>query len=380
MKQKPSSWMQLITKYRASCCPVKSRDLHWGLLATKDHKDISLASLRMLLVADGANPWSLSSCDQFYNAFQSKGLRSDVICPCASSSEAFTVSIRRSGRKGCHQSASGRGVLSMAALSHGVVRVDSEDSLTSVTLQDCGQVMPNAKIVVLRSEGPPFVCKTDQVGEICIARGCTGSSYFGLEGLSNVTFKVHPLVEDTENVKEEKYYQKLGDELYFRSGLLGFLGPGGLVFICGSRDVLMTVTGRKHNADDIIATVLAVEPMRFIYRGRIAVFSIKVLRDERVCAIAEQRPDCSEEESFQWMSRVLQAVDSIHQVGIYCLALVPPNQLPKTPLGGIHLWKTRRRFLDGSLHPANVLMCPHTCVTKLPKPKEVLTGKIIFFI
>lgn len=84
---------------------------------------------------------------------------------------------------------------------------------------------------------------------------------------------------------------------------------------------------------DIIATVLAVEPMRFIYRGRIAVFSIKVLRDERVCVIAEQRPDCSEEESFQWMSRVLQAVDSIHQVGIYCLALVPPNHLPKTPLG-----------------------------------------------
>lgn len=29
------------------------------------------------------------------------------------------------------------------------------------------------------------------------------------------------------------------------------------------------------------------------------------------------------------MSRVLQAVDSIHQVGIYCLALVQPNHLPK---------------------------------------------------
>ena len=50
-------------------------------------------------------------------------------------------------------------------------------------------------------------------------------------------------------------------------------------------------------------------------RGRIAVFSIRVLRDERICVVAEQRPDCSEEESFQWMSRVLQAVDSIHQVG-----------------------------------------------------------------
>lgn len=75
------------------------------------------------------------------------------------------------------------------------------------------------------------------------------------------------------------------------------------------------------------------------------------------------------------MSRVLQAVDSIHAVGIYCLALVPPNYLPKTPLGGIHLSETKRRFLEGALHPANVLLCPHTCVTNLPKPREVHSGK-----
>ncbi|XP_055903593.1 disco-interacting protein 2 isoform X10 [Eupeodes corollae] len=372
MKQRPSSWMQLITKHRASCCLVKSRDLHWGLLATKDHKDISLSSLRMLLVADGANPWSLSSCDQFLSVFQSKGLRSDAICPCASSSEVFTVSLRRPGRSssGFTQSATGRGVLSMAALSHGVVRVDSEDSLTSLTLQDCGQVMPAAQMVVVRSEGTPVLCKTDQVGEICVTSGATGTAYYGLEGLTNTTFKVQPLVDDPDP-KDPNTGKPICDEFFVRSGLLGFLGPGGLVFVCGSRDGLMTVTGRKHNADDIIATVLAVEPMRFIYRGRIAVFSIKVLRDERVCVIAEQRPDCSEEESFQWMSRVLQAVDSIHQVGIYCLALVPPNHLPKTPLGGIHLCEARRRFLEGSLHPANVLMCPHTCVTNLPKPREI---------
>ncbi|RZF49299.1 hypothetical protein LSTR_LSTR012669 [Laodelphax striatellus] len=292
MKVNPASWMQMITKHRASVAVVKSRDLHWGLLATKDHKDVSLASLRLLLVGDGANPWSLSSCDQFLSVFQAKGLRPDAVCPCASSSECLTVS----------------------------------------------------------------------VGEICVSSEATGAQYWGLPGLSNTTFKVQPLLADGK---------PLSDALYTRSGLLGFLGPGGLVFVCGSRDGLMTVTGRKHNADDIIATVLAVEPMKFIYRGRIAVFSTRVLRDERICVIAEQRPDCSEEESFQWMSRVLQAVDSIHQVGLYCLALVPPNYLPKTPLGGIHLSECKRRFLEGTLHPANVLLCPHTCVTNLPKPREV---------
>lgn len=252
MKLRPSSWMQLITKYRASCCLVKSRDLHWGLLATKDHKDISLSSLRMLLVADGANPWSLSSCDQFLSVFQPKGLRPDAICPCATSSEAFTVSLRRPGRgMGYTQSATGRGVLSMAALSHGVVRVDSEDSLTSLTLQDCGQVMPNANMVVVRSEGTPVVCKTDQVGEICVTTGATGSTYFGLDGMTNSSFKVVPLLEEPDAKSDGTAIiaKPIGDEVYVRSGLLGFLGPGGLVFICGSRDGLMTVTGRKHNAD-----------------------------------------------------------------------------------------------------------------------------------
>lgn len=39
---------------------------------------------------------------------------------------------------------------------------------------------------------------------------------------------------------------------------------------------------------------------------RIAVFSITVLHDERIVVVAEQRPDSTEEDSFQWMSRVLQ--------------------------------------------------------------------------
>lgn len=115
------------------------------------------------------------------------------------------------------------------------------------------------------------------MGEICVTSGSTGNGYFGLEGLSNSTFKVLPLVDTVlaappgqtatmtsqSSAKEvELNYKPIGDEQYVRSGLLGFLGPGGLVFVCGSKDGLMTVTGRKHNADDLIATVLAVEPMR----------------------------------------------------------------------------------------------------------------------
>lgn len=47
---------------------------------------------------------------------------------------------------------------------------------------------------------------------------------------------------------------------------------------------------------------------------RIAVFSVTVFYDERVVIVAEQRPDASEEDSFQWMSRVLQVIVEQHFV------------------------------------------------------------------
>ncbi|XP_014850918.1 PREDICTED: disco-interacting protein 2 homolog A isoform X11 [Poecilia mexicana] len=359
MKVNPLSWIQKVHMYKARVAVVKSRDMHWSLLAQRDQRDISLSSLRMLIVADGANPWSISSCDAFLNVFQARGLRPEVICPCACSSEAMTVAIRRPPEMGVPPP--GKAVLSMSGLSHGVIRVDTEEKLSVLTVQDVGQVMPGAVVCVVRVEGTPFLCQTDEVGEICVSSGSSGLAYYGLPGMTKNIFETIPVKPSGVSVS---------DRPFIRTSLLGFVGPDNLVFVVGKIDGLMVVSGRRHNADDVVATALAVEPMKFVYRGRIAVFSVSVLHDERIVVVAEQRPDASEEDSFQWMSRVLQAIDSIHQVGVYCLALVPANTLPKAPLGGIHISETKQRFLEGALHPCNVLMCPHTCVTNLPKPRQ----------
>uniref|UniRef100_A0A8C2L1H1 Disco-interacting protein 2 homolog Ca n=1 Tax=Cyprinus carpio TaxID=7962 RepID=A0A8C2L1H1_CYPCA len=357
MKVNPLSWIQKVCQYKAKVACVKSRDMHWALVAHRDQRDVNLSSLRMLVVADGSNPWSISSCDAFLNVFQSKGLRPEVICPCASSAEALTVAIRRWE----DNQPPGRGVLSMQGLSYGVIRVDSEERLSVLTVQDVGTVMPGALMCVVKPEGVPQLCRTDEIGELCVCSIATGMSYYGLSGMTKNTFEVFPMTSSGAPISEYPFT---------RTGLLGFIGPGGLVFVSRKMDGLMVVSGRRHNADDIVATALAVEPMKFVYRGRIAVFSVTVLHDERIVVVAEQRPDSTEEDSFQWMSRVLQAIDSIHNVGVFCLALVPANTLPKTPLGGIHLSETKQLFLEGSLHPCNVLMCPHTCVTNLPKPRQ----------
>uniref|UniRef100_A0A673YH07 Disco-interacting protein 2 homolog B-A-like n=1 Tax=Salmo trutta TaxID=8032 RepID=A0A673YH07_SALTR len=294
---------------------------------------------------------SVSSCDAFLNVFQIHGLKPEVICPCATSPEAMTVAIRRPGVPGTPIPA--RAILSMGGLSHGVIRVNAEDKNSALTVQDVGHVMPGALMCIVKPEGPPQLCKTDEIGEIVVNSRAGGNMYYGLPGVTKNTFEVR-----THNHSIPPYV------------LQHILHLGSLIFVVGKNEGLLMVSGRRHNADDLVATALAVEPVKTVYRGRIAVFSVTVFYDERIVIVAEQRPDASEEDSFQWMSRVLQAIDSIHQVGLYCLALVPANTLPKTHLGGIHIFETKQNFLDGNLHPCNILMCPHTCVTNLPKPRQ----------
>ncbi|XP_058027130.1 disco-interacting protein 2 homolog B isoform X4 [Ahaetulla prasina] len=359
MKTCPLSWAQRVHTHKAKVALVKCRDLHWAMMAHRDQRDVSLSSLRMLIVTDGANPWSVSSCDAFLSLFQNYGLKPEAICPCATSPEAMTVAIRRPGVPGAPLP--GRAILSMNGLSYGVIRVNTEDKNSALTIQDVGHVMPGGMMCIVKPDGSPQLCKTDEIGEICVSARTGGMMYYGLSGVTKNTFEVFPV---------NSAGSPMGDVPFVRSGLLGFVGPGSLVFVVGKIDGMLIVSGRRHNADDIVATGLAVESLKTVYRGRIAVFSVTVFYDERIVVVAEQRPDASEEDSFQWMSRVLQAIDSIHQVGVYCLALVPANTLPKTPLGGIHLSQTKQHFLEGSLHPCNILMCPHTCVTNLPKPRQ----------
>ncbi|XP_041857869.1 disco-interacting protein 2 homolog A isoform X14 [Melanotaenia boesemani] len=257
MKVNPLSWIQKVHTYKARVAVVKSRDMHWSLLAQRDQRDISLSSLRMLIVADGANPWSISSCDAFLNVFQARGLRPEVICPCASSSEAMTVAIRRPPEMGVPPP--GKAVLSMGGLSHSVIRVDTEEKLSVLTVQDVGQVMPGALICVVRVEGTPYLCQTDEVGEICVSSGSTGLAYYGLPGMTKNIFETIPITLSGVPIS---------DRPFTRTSLLGFVGPDSLVFVVGKMDGLMVVSGRRHNADDVVATALAVEPMKFVYRGR----------------------------------------------------------------------------------------------------------------
>ena len=45
-------------------------------------------------------------------------------------------------------------------------------------------------MVVVKLDGPALLCKTDEVGELCLSSNFTGTGYWGLPGMSNTSFKV----------------------------------------------------------------------------------------------------------------------------------------------------------------------------------------------
>ncbi|XP_019861409.1 PREDICTED: disco-interacting protein 2 homolog C-like [Amphimedon queenslandica] len=354
----PTVWLHMITKQKATSVISSSHSISAciSLSQHKEMRDLKLDNVRMILLDDGVNPWSLASSDMFFEAFTVKGLNREALCPCAGSPETLTLSLRRPSPN----TPSGRGVMSISGLSYGVVRVEEPGSITSLTLQDVGLVMPGARVAVIKINGLPYLCKTDEVGEICVQTTAAGSTYWGLQGKSTNTFKVDPIDENDRIIQGG----------YVRSGLLGFVGEGGLLFVCGNMNGLIQIGNRRHNTEDLIATVMAVEPHGFIYKGRIAIFSVTVLKEERVVVVAEQKPNCTDEVAFTWMNSVVPAAESIHGIYLYGIVLVGHGKLPKYPDGTVHVQDTRAKFMEGSLHPVNLLMCPYQCINNLPVPKS----------
>lgn len=46
---------------------------------------------------------------------------------------------------------------------------------------------------IVRPDGPPQLCKTDEIGEICVSSRTGGMMYFGLAGVTKNTFEVRAM-------------------------------------------------------------------------------------------------------------------------------------------------------------------------------------------
>lgn len=50
-----------------------------------------------------------------------------------------------------------------------------------------------ASVCVVKVDGAPYLCKTDEIGEICVNSVATGTAYYGLLGITKNIFEVRVL-------------------------------------------------------------------------------------------------------------------------------------------------------------------------------------------
>lgn len=64
---------------------------------------------------------------------------------------------------------------------------------------------PLGLVCVVKPEGVPQLCQTDEIGELCVCSIATGTSYYGLTGMTKNTFEVSvcPRLLDTNRVEIE---------------------------------------------------------------------------------------------------------------------------------------------------------------------------------
>ena len=68
----------------------------------------------------------------------------------------------------------------------------SDEGVNSLTLSlfVCVSLAPSGLACVVKPEGVPQLCQTDEIGELCVCSIATGTSYYGLTGMTKNTFEV----------------------------------------------------------------------------------------------------------------------------------------------------------------------------------------------
>lgn len=72
--------------------------------------------------------------------------------------------------------------------------LSTEDMFMSISrINVCGLVSAGLMCSV-KPDGVPQLCKADEIGELCVCTVATGSSYYGLTGMTKNTFEVRTLI------------------------------------------------------------------------------------------------------------------------------------------------------------------------------------------
>jgi amino acid adenylation domain-containing protein len=324
--QRPFSWLQALTRYRATTSggPNFAFDLCVRRITTEQRAQLDLSTWSVAF--NGAETLRAETLERFAETFEPCGFQRRAFRPCYGLAEAtllVSVNADDAGPIMCQYDAA-------ALQHHSVVEAREDSSEHARTLVGAGSVVSGSEVLIVNPE-TLGQCAQDEVGEVWVAGPTVAQGYWNRPSETAQTFQAH--------------LSDKGAGPFLRTGDMGFLRAGEL-FITGRLKDMIIVRGHNLYPQDIELTVEKSHPS--LRAGAGAAFSLDIEGDERLAVVHEldqkQKPDIE-----NLIEKIRRDVAEEHEVQVYALTLIKPGTIPKTSSGKIQRAACREQFLKGNL-------------------------------
>jgi acyl-CoA synthetase (AMP-forming)/AMP-acid ligase II len=324
----PWVMLQAIDKYRAEVAggPNFAFDLAVTRFRAEHMKGIDLSCWKLAFVS--AEPVRADTLERFSATFAPYGFDARSFHPSFGLAEA-TVLVSCSSRG---DGAATR-AMSRAALLRSEVAEPHETGDRRV-LVGCGRHVAGERIAIVDPHERRRLAP-ERIGEVWVNGPNVAQGYWRNPEATAEAFAAHIDGEP--------------DELWLRTGDLGFLDDTGELYITGRIKDVIIVCGMNHYPQDIERTMEMSHPALRPNCG--AAFTVAGDDDEEKLVLVQevertQRHRVSTEEI---VGCIREAVTREHEIPVHAIALLPPGVIPKTTSGKIQRKLTCKLWLDNAL-------------------------------
>jgi len=324
--QNPSTWLETISRYRATTSggPNFAYALCARKVSDEQREALDLSSWQTAFC--GAEPIRKETLDLFASTFSACGFRREAFHPCYGLAEATLFAAGG-------QNIDGPKIRSVRseALKQNRLELVTAKVADARHLVSCGKSPSGERIRIVDPQSLTE-CPAGRVGEIWVSGLSIAKGYWNLPDESQRTFQAH--LADS------------GEGPFLRTGDLGAMDDDEL-FVTGRLKDLIIIRGRNHYPQDIESTVEGCHPAARPGSG--AAFSVEVAGEERLIIVQEIERNYQKTDLRGIVETIRGAVSEEHEIQAYGVILGRPGSVPKTSSGKVQRSACREAFLSGAL-------------------------------
>lgn len=324
--QNPLSWLQNISKYRVTISGSPNFAYDYCVKRIKEEKKEGLDLSSWTIASNGAEPIKKETLEHFYHAFKDYGFRKETFYPCYGLAEATLLVTG-------HVPGTPYRTVTLAKEQYQDHRVHfaEEENPHSHSLVSCGQLLQTVKIVDSETR---TLCDNDQIGEIWVQSASVAQGYWQQE-------------EETQHAFQGKIHDDPCNQIYLRTGDLGFVHEGEL-YVTGRIKDLIILYGKNHYPQDIEYSILHAPVHESL--GKCAAFVMQTGHEYELTVMCEVKNRfMTPEEQETLFHTIFELVYQTHQLEVHHIILIPLKAMPHTTSGKIRRNFCRKHLLDSTL-------------------------------